>query len=159
MSLFGDGAGTIYDRMLEFFQEDDWHFEPMEDKPILRMRFKGDNGSWRCYAQARDEQEMFIFYSVLEANVPSERRLATAEFLTRANFGLFIGNFEMDFSDGEVRYKTSLKCDAESLSSVLMKHLVYINVLMMDRYFPGLMAVMFAGKSPTEAIADIEDQS
>ena len=27
----------------------------------------------------------------------------TAEFLTRANYGLVFGNFEMDMHDGEIR--------------------------------------------------------
>jgi len=30
------------------------------------------------------------------------------EFLTRANYGLNIGNFEMDFQDGEIRFKTAI---------------------------------------------------
>ncbi len=38
---------------------------------------------------------------------PEEKRLAIAEFVARANDGLRIGNFELDFGDGEVRYKRS----------------------------------------------------
>lgn len=54
-------------------------------------------------------------------NVPEDRRLALAEFLTRANYGLFIGNFEMDWQDGEVRYKTSIDVAGDRLSTALVQ--------------------------------------
>ena len=42
-------------------------------------------------------------------------RVAAAEFEPRANFGLDIGNLELDMTDGEVRYKSSLCCGEDSV--------------------------------------------
>lgn len=148
--------GQILDAVMSFFREDEWYFEQVAGKPILRMGFRGKNGTWHCYAQAREEQQQFVFYSVLDTNVPEDRRLAMADFLTRANYGLIIGNFEMDFRDGEVRYKTSIDVEGDQLSSPLIKQMVYINVLMMDRYLPGIMSVAYGGGDPARAIAAIE---
>jgi hypothetical protein len=97
-----------------------------------------------------------VFYSVLDTNVPPDKRSAVAEFLTRANYGVYIGNFEMDYSDGEVRYKTSITVKGDRLTPALVKNLVYINVIMMDEYFPGIMSVIYAGVSPADAIAKTE---
>ncbi|HEC33753.1 MAG TPA: hypothetical protein ENI37_03445 [Chloroflexi bacterium] len=154
-ALFGKG-GSLFNTVVNFFKEDDWHFDQMEGKPILRMGFRGDSGSWRCYAQVREEQQQFVFYSILDVNVPEGRRQAIAEFLTRANYGLMIGNFEMDFHDGEVRYKTSIDVEGDRLTSALIRPMVYINVLMMDRYLPGIMKVAFGEGIPADAIAEIE---
>jgi hypothetical protein len=79
-----------------------------------------------------------------------------AEFITRANYGMRIGNFEMDFSDGELRYKSSIDVEDDRLSSPLVKHMIYPNVLMMDKYLPGIMAIIYAGKSPQQAVEEIE---
>ncbi len=152
--LFGNQS--IFDTMVQFFRDDDWRFQQLGDRPILRMGFRGNNGSWQCFAQAKDEQQQFIFYSVLETNVPPDKRQAVAEFLTRANYGLIIGNFEMDFSDGEVRYKTSVDVEGGQLTPQMIKTLVYLNVLMMDKYLPGIMSVIYADVPPAEAIARIE---
>ena len=156
-ALFGRSQG-IFDTMVQFFQEDDWKFRQLEGKTILTMGFKGDNGTWQCFAQAREEQKQFVFYSVLELMVPEDKRPAVAEFLTRANYGMIIGNFEMDFNDGEVRFKTSLDVreNEDKFCSGLIKRLVYVNVIMMDRYFPGVMQVIYGGVSPADAIAKIE---
>ena len=62
----------------------------------------------------------------------------------------------MDFSDGEVRYKTSIDVEGGELTFKMWKSLVYANVLTMDRYFPGIMSVVYGGTSPEEAITEIE---
>lgn len=153
--LFGSSHG-ILDTVVQFFKEDNWKYQQLEGRPALKLGFQGDNGSWNCYAQAREEPEQFMFYSILDTNVPPDKRAAVAEFLTRANYGLYIGNFEMDYSDGEVRYKTSIIVKGDRLTPALVKNLVYLNVLMMDKYFPGIMSVVYGGVSPADAIAKIE---
>jgi len=76
----------------------------------------------------------------------------------RANFGLFIGNFELDFDSGTMQYRTSIDVEGqeEALSSLVIKHLVYQNVLTMDKYLPGLAAVLDGSSSPAAAVRLIE---
>lgn len=148
--------GSIFDAMVQFFEEDDWNYHQVEGRTILRLGFSGDNGSWSCYAEAKEEREQFVFYSVLEAKAPEEKRPAMAEFLTRANCGMIIGNFELDYSDGQVRYKTSIDVEDDRLTTALVKNMVYMNVIIMDRYFPGIMKVIYADASPAKEIAKIE---
>jgi len=150
--------GQFFEEIVNFFKEDDWPFVQIEGEPLLQMVFQGENGKWTCYAKARDDQEQFVFYSVCPVNAPDSKRLAVAEFLTRANSGMIIGNFEMDFEDGEIRYKTSIDVEGDSLSSALIKRLVYANVTMMDEYLPGIMSVIYGNASPVDAIAQIEGQ-
>jgi hypothetical protein len=66
------------------------------------------------------------------------------------------GNFELDFSEREIRYKTSIDVDGDTLSSALIKGLVYANVTMMDEYLPGIMSVIYGDVEPKDAIAQIE---
>ncbi|MBD1808384.1 YbjN domain-containing protein [Microcoleus sp. FACHB-SPT15] len=151
-------SGQIFEEMVNFFKEDEWPFYEVEGKSILQMAFQGENGKWTCYAKARVEQEQFVFYSICPVNAPENKRLAVAEFLTRANSGMIIGNFELDFADGEVRYKTSIDVDGDTLSSALIKRLVYANVTMMDEYLPGIMSVIYGDVEPKDAITQIESQ-
>jgi hypothetical protein len=88
--------------------------------------------------------------------VPAAKRPLVAEFLTRANYGLVIGNFEQDWDDGEVRYKTSLDVEDCELSAMLFAHIVFANVTAMDRYLPGLVAVIAGSQTPSEAVAAVE---
>jgi len=149
--------GAIFEAMVKFFEDDDWKFSRVEDRPILRMGFRGESGTWTCFAKAREEQEQMIFHSICPVNAPEDKRQAVAEFLTRANYGLVVGNFEMDFDDGEIAYKTSIDVEGDALSSALAKQIVYTNVLMMDKYLPGIMGVIYGKMTPAEAVKHVEE--
>lgn len=150
------GAGPVFTAMVDFFEDDKWPFTVVASEPVLSLHFAGEHGHWICYAQARDEQEQFVFYSVCPMAMPDFKRRAVAEFVTRANYGMIIGNFELDYADGEVRYKTSLDVEGTYLSQPLIRQAVYANVLMMDRYLPGLLSLVYTEITPEEAIAEIE---
>ena len=79
--------------------------------------------------------------------------MAIAHFLTLTNYGLIIGNFELDLSDCEIRYKTSIDVEGDRLTPALIKRLVYTNVTMMDQYLPGILE---QGVTPKAAICLVE---
>ncbi|MFN6525457.1 YbjN domain-containing protein [Nostoc sp. ChiSLP03a] len=148
--------GSIFEEIINFFQADYWPFVQLPGQPALQILFQGENGKWNCYARARSKQNQFVFYSICPVNAPENKRLAVAEFLTRANSGMMIGNFELDFTDGEISYKTSIDVEGDRLSFALIQRVVYANVTMMDEYLPGIMSVIYGNVSPEEAIAKIE---
>jgi hypothetical protein len=148
--------GRILETVSRFFEQDEWPFTQLEDALILKTGFNGDNGQFTCFAQEREQQQQFVFYAVAPVKAPENSRLAVAEFLTRANYGLIVGNFELDFSDGEVRYKTSVDVENAEITEAVVKNLVYANVLTMDRYITGIMRVVYGGATPAEAIQEIE---
>ncbi|MEH1813547.1 MAG: YbjN domain-containing protein [Nostoc sp.] len=148
--------GSLFEEIINFFQADDWPFVQLPGQPALQIPFQGENGKWNCYARTRSEQNQFVFYSICPVNAPENKRLAVAEFLTRANSGMMIGNFELDFTDGEISYKTSIDVEGDRLSFALIQRVVYANVTMMDEYLPGIMSVIYGNVSPEEAIAKIE---
>jgi hypothetical protein len=154
-----DSHSQIFDTVIKFFTDDDWSFAKVQGEPTLRMLFQGKNGTWTCYARTRVEQSQFVFYSICPVKVPKPKRRALGEFIARANYGMIIGNFELDFVDGEIRYKTSIDVEGATLTFPLLKRLVYTNVMMMDEYLPGITAVTKGEASPEDAIAQIETQT
>lgn len=150
--------GAIFEVVVEFFQKDNWKFYQLEEETTLRLDMSGEHGEWRCYAEVDEESGYFYFYSHCPVKAPEDKRVALADFLTRANYGLRLGNFELDFRDGEIRYKTSIRVKGERLTPLLVKHLVYANVKMMDEYLPGIMSVIYGGVSPEKAMAQIEQE-
>src|SRR5512137_2078049 len=123
----GNGSeqfGPIFEKVVAFFQDDGWDFTQLEGESIIRMEYEGENGKWRCYAHVIEERERFVFLSSLASFVPRLMLLEASEYLTRANFGMEVGNFEIDFSDGTVRYRTSVDLEGGVLTPVMIKNLV-----------------------------------
>lgn len=158
LAVDGDPENGLrgFESVGRFLEEDGWHPQQIGDNFVYRVYFAGQNGELACFAQVRVDLEQFLFYVVMPVRAPEERRLEMAEFITRANYGLRIGNFEMDFEDGEVRYKASIDFEGEALTDNLIRGVIYPAVQTMDRYLPGLLTVTYGGKTPEEAVADIE---
>lgn len=146
----------IFETVQKFFTDDEWYFMQLDNQLILQMGFQGRNGKWSCYAQVNNEQHLFFFYSVCPINVPEDKRPLIAEFITRANYGIKIGNFELDYNDGEVRYKTSIDIENDDLTPALISNHVYANIWTMDRYLPGIMSVVYSDEEPYDVIQKIE---
>ncbi len=143
----------------EFLRDDGWHPQRVEAQPTYRVYFSGDHGDVRCYAQIRVDLEQFLFYVIAPIKAPVAVLPAVVEYITRANFGLRIGCFELDYSDGEIRFKSSLDFEGEALTPALIRNAIYPAVHTMDFYMPGLLAVMYGNKTPEQAIHEIEGQT
>ncbi len=152
-------SGPIFDDLAEFFLGDEWNPEQIEDEAILRMDFEGDHGKWTCLAFAHDENERVVFTSLLPVEVPEDKRQAVAEYLIRANFGMEIGSFDMDFSDGAVQFRTSIDIEGGELTPKMIQNLAYVNVTVTDQYLPGLVMVVEEGAAPEEAIQKVETEA
>lgn len=148
--------GRMLDAGISFFQGDEWPYEQQEGKLLLRTGFSGDNGNFTCWFQAREDEEQLVFYSICPVHAPEDKRMLIAEFIARANYGMVIGNFEIDLNDGEIRYKSSADVEGIEVQPVFVKNMVYANVLMMDRYLPGIMKVIYSSIDPAKAVAEVE---
>lgn len=140
-----------------FLLAEGWLCEQVVDQPILHTVFEGKSSTWHCFAHCHPDIAQLLFYSVAPLRIAAVLRPAVAEYLTRANWGLLLGNFEMDYSDGEVRYKTSLQFDQTLLTTALLRPLILNNVAVMDKYLPGLQAIVAQEQTPMEAIAAVEN--
>lgn len=137
-----------------FLEQKGWSYVAMDDGSLV-LRYDGQHASWRCRVFVDEPRAQVAYYSLFPAVVPAERRGAVVDFITRANVGLVIGNFEFDTDHGELRYKTSIDVEGDRLTPALLTHVVHANVLTMDRYLPGLLSVIQDGATPAEALRTI----
>jgi hypothetical protein len=135
-------AGSLLADLRALFRENGWPFSDVRGAPVLFSELSGILGRWKFYAQVVEEHDLILLYSVCPFRVPEERRSEVSEFLTRANYGLAAGNFELDFADGEVRYKTALQRHVDGLDAATLKRVVRANGIAMETYLPGIGAVI-----------------
>ena len=147
---------TLIDIAAAFLTQDDWAHQRQAEPEGLLVPFQGDHGSWNLLIRADDGLQQLLIHSLCPLRCPEARRPALMEFITRANQGMVIGNFELDLDDGELRFKTAIDVEDSGLDTALVRNLLYPNCLMMDRYLPGVTAVIAGERSPAHAIAAIE---
>ena len=75
-----------------------------------------------------------------------------ARFLTRANYALRNGNFEMDMDDGEINFKSYCNCRGLSEpTDKMVEESIQCPAAMFDKYEEGLLGILFQGMSDKEA--------
>lgn len=150
----------IFDGIRSFLRD---HFETEDlerdgDDDMISFRLEDEGGNeWGCLALADEQSEQAIFYSVVLETTPPEHRTEVMKLVTLANYGMQVGNFELDLEDGEVRFKTSIDVEGQELSEGLLRNMVELNVLMMGLYYDALLAVMRGSMTAEEAIAEVEE--
>lgn len=163
-SAGGSGPGNLpatpgaqaVDALVRYLEGGGWAPRRLPGRDAFAFSFAGNSGNFTCYAMIRAEAEQLICYAVAPLRVPAERRLAAAEFITRANYGLYHGNFELDFADGEVRCKCSLDFEGERLSEALIRNTIFPAARLLDVYLPGLRRVVLDGADPRLAAEEVE---
>lgn len=141
-------------------EEDDWHPQQdvVEGLDRVHTRYTAEEGSWNFVVLIDEEDMIATFYSVLDTPCPEERRRDLAELLTRLNYGMRIGKFELDFSDGDLRYQSGhLVQNSKLTPEIIIRH-AYNNVLTMEKHFTAIMKVMFSEKSTKETLEGIMEE-
>ena len=97
-----------------------------------------------------------LAYGSIAVSADKESMDRVCEYITRANYGLTIGNFELDHRDGEIRYKVSWNVRDALPGDDAVDDLWAIPVAMFNKYGDGLLAVNMGFSSVDDAIAKAE---
>ena len=144
--------GRIYEATKAWLATTGWRFMEHPERSYVAFPCQGRHALWQCYAMANEERERFVFHAVAAVRAPEAARLEVAEYITRVNYRVLLGNFYLDFSDGEIGYKTSFATDGVDDPTSLLAPTVFANLHTADRFFPGLTAVMYGGSTPQQAV-------
>ncbi|MEG0564600.1 MAG: YbjN domain-containing protein [Anaerovorax sp.] len=139
---------NIAETVREIAQEANWNIQ--EVRGLFKIDANSENGSWQTFCKIFEEEERFCYYSLFPASVPKEKIPYLAEVLTRINYGLKIGNFEMDYDTGELHFKTYVDFYGEEDLRKAVGQCIYANLVSLDRYFTKLMQAIHGGEENKE---------
>lgn len=133
-----------------------WDYKRVEQFPVLSVAVEAPNGIIDVFVHAHADARRLLVYLRPQGLMIENHQLAMmADFLTRANYGLPLGNFELDMNDGELNFKNSLDVSGGHLTAAMVKTLVLFGIESMNRYLPGLRAIL-QGTQPKDAIESID---
>ena len=111
-----------------------------------------DEAFKKYYLGINVREDFTLMYAILPFQCPEDRRQAVAEYLTRVNYDLVCGNFEMNMSTGELRFR---QCHRTS-SFILEKEESYplilaLPTMVFKKYVPWLASVIMGRLTPEKA--------
>ena len=149
-------SSEIAQAVKNYLDMNDWHYTFDDERGSFKcgVNLKGKLKS--CSLSIRIRERSMANYATINMHASEDVRAQVAEFITRANYGLNLGNFEMDFSDGELRYKCSVDCENQLPGYDVIDNMVTIPPLMFQRYGDDLLAVMFGFSEAKAAVEHAE---
>jgi hypothetical protein len=130
-------------------------FQPDVEKPTFFLGIGTSNGKFQCIVDVQAAQERLLMLSIFPTPVPQHLRASLAELLIRINYNLFLGHFELDFTDGEIRFKTSLIYADAQVTPKMIDAFVTSNLTAMDAYSEWLTRFVTEQFDASEMVAPI----
>jgi len=140
----------------EYLDNENWKYRYVEDKGRIELGM-----NLPCKLKSIDMKVLFndngaTVLGICPMNAGKDERNAVMEYITRANYGLRNGNFEMDLSDGEVRYKCYLNAKGSRPSDGQIEDALMIPPAMFKKYGDGLAALLMGFSDPKTEIEKAE---
>lgn len=127
-------AKKVYKDMVKALKAKKWHFTEKEEELTIVSNYRGDDLLVNFVIRIDAEREVIQFLSPFDFKINQSKRVDAAVAVCVANYGLVNGSFDMDISDGEIRYRlTTSYCDCD-LGKDFFYDMMATAVLTTDKY-------------------------
>jgi hypothetical protein len=133
-------------------QQDEKH----ED--TLRVGIRLNSAQCGLVIETGTDPEEFSIFLYLPVKVPEPKRYSVMEYLTRLNFHLPMGHFELDLDDGTVRFVTSQLVHEGQLPVKLTLAMMRNALDRVETFFPGILRIVHGHLHAVAALTEIEQK-
>ena len=143
------------DMLEHYFSAHNWAYERNGDEEIV-ANFQGSWAQYELRAVWRDEDQVLQFLALPDIRVAADKRAQVYETIGLVNEQLWLGHFELWSNSGLVLFRHAALLEGEDgalLSLQQAETLVETAIEECERFYPVFQFVLWAGKTPQEAIA------
>jgi hypothetical protein len=146
----------LVEKVENYFNENGWNSYEYDERyyafragVTLKCKLKGTRMVVHCVDKG------ILFKFPVSIGTDDENEIQTMEFITRANYGLTNGGFQMDLDNNHIEYTVFLPCEDEP-SMTAISTSIQTGLYMLTNYGDELLAVMFGMKNAKDAIEAAE---
>jgi hypothetical protein len=104
-------------------------------------------GSW-----VQNKPERMVFYVYHPIQILFSARQAVMELVTRMNYGLSWGCFELDMNDGELRFRVGLHMDGSQIDRRLVHNAIHHGFSTLLYYHGAVSTLLYDNLTPEHAL-------
>ena len=145
---------SLFDRVTDYLTDKDWGFHVIEENRCLSFGLRLRDSSVRILVDAAEGNDWsrILVYCTYPTYVPAPRRPAVADAISRINYANYVGNFEMDMKDGELRVRILLEGDS-LIGEPMIDRAIRKCLDLGDQYQAALLSIAFGNASPADVLA------
>ena len=143
-----------------FLEEEEWNFDFDEERGIFRfgLRLKCKLSKLKYVVDVR-RNEMLVYGYIPISGDPddTETMNVLSEYITRVNYALRNGNFEMDYFNGEIRYKSFVDLADTMPGQRVIRNSIWITAMLVEKYGDGFGDIIFGNATARAACAKYDE--
>ena len=117
-----------------------------------------ESGTFRFELMTGSRGQDFTLFLRVPEDIPEPHRYAVMELLTRVNYRLALGHFEMDLDDGEVRFVHRQLTDGKMPSGDTLRTMMRVSLDVVETWYPGMVRIVRDGLHSQAVIAEIDEE-
>lgn|GEM_PF-7004582 len=95
--------------IIEILNKHSWNMEPDNRQGLYVTSCEGENGTYNVYLNVMNlDKQLLVTYSYISVKTPKDKLEQMALLLNKINRKLYYGNFEMDYSNGEIAFRNGV---------------------------------------------------
>jgi hypothetical protein len=127
-----------------------------EETHTIQWIVTTEHGTCRLIVQWQEKRRRLNVRIPHILSVPVDKRAPTAFLNDLINDDLFIGNFQVDQSDGELYFRNNLALADSDLTEEQLETYAYASLSTVDTFLPAFHRLVWCGMTPEEAFASVE---
>jgi len=150
-------AEALFRSICEFLDADGIKYRIRDNETAAEIGFSGETAVLSAVIAVRVSPLVVGVFVRIPLMVPENRRVAMAETVSRANFGLMIGAFDLDMSTGFMGFRAAMPVGDAPVTHDQFRALIHAAFWTADRYHRAFCRLLFGDDlSPAEVIAEVE---
>ncbi|MBL8907723.1 MAG: YbjN domain-containing protein [Rhizobiales bacterium] len=147
------GTPNPLDRVERLAHANDWFVDRVGDEEVTLL-VTADWGDLHLCLNWRRDLEGLHLACTFDQRIPHLRREDVAHLLSLVNEQLYFGHFDIWREDGSIVFRNGLiLAGGAEATEAQCESLIRIAIEACEQYYPAMQFVIWAGKSPEEAIA------
>jgi hypothetical protein len=146
-----------FQTLTDYLDVNQYNYTPYTEENRINFNVAGHHAYYRVQLRITHEGEYFQIALHYPFRIRDEKmRLSVSELVTRANYMMVLGKFEMDMSDGKIRLHVAQLIEGGFFTEETVERIYISSLFTMDRYFPAFMQHIHAGYTPEDAVFHAE---
>ena len=125
-------SDNLWELVKSVFEEQNWQYE-LTDSNYFSTSIAYQTYQWSLVVNVDLEKDFCLVYSIFPEDITSEKRTLVAQKVAYFNYDLYLGNWEIDLEDGELRLRTSIDSAGTKIDRRLIKQLILANIQIMGQ--------------------------
>lgn len=130
----------------------------LDEPPAVMVDLRGADASYTCRYLALEDMRAVVCYTRAPLLVPKASRRKVMEFITRVNYAISFGAFEMSLDDGGLYFRATCAVEDGVLTTEMVTTLASVGIWAFDTYYAVLLEVVYAKRSVAEAMRALDSR-